>query len=346
MSIEVAETFDAEAAREARIARVQVVKDHLTDPGRLGLDGLHKTGSGWMARCVWHRERTPSMSIRLVDGVLLAKCFGCGNAGSVIDLVAGSTHARGKSFVQALETAEALAGIVPGVTQAKPRAEKRTPYPVKPTPPADELHELWRRCRPVTTDPQADGWLRSRALDPEQVEERDLARVLPPDGRVPRWAWSPEGAWTTSGHRLIVPTYDATGAMASCQARILGAGKALSPAKHRQSGVFADALGRLLLETGAAPEWCDELAVEITEGIPDFLTLGTMFATDESAPAVFGVIQGAWTDEIAARVPDGARITIWQHGDQNGAGEKYTNSILQTFKGRRVDVRVVEGMGR
>src|SRR2546423_1726012 len=39
-----------------------------------------------MARCPFHEERTPSCSLEPVDK--LYHCFGCGEAGDVIDLVA------------------------------------------------------------------------------------------------------------------------------------------------------------------------------------------------------------------------------------------------------------------
>ena len=47
------------------------------------LDGARKTGSGrWLAKCPAHEDRSPSLSVReLEGGTLLVKCFGgCGAA--------------------------------------------------------------------------------------------------------------------------------------------------------------------------------------------------------------------------------------------------------------------------
>jgi len=47
----------------------------------------------------------------------------------------------------------------------------------------------------------------------------------------------------------------------------------------------------------------------------------------ESAPAVFGIISGNWSQEIADRVPSGTAVYLRQHAD--AAGDKYTAQILK-----------------
>ena len=43
------------------------------------LDLVRRTSPhGFMARCPAHQDRTPSLSIRLIEGLVACKCFGCG----------------------------------------------------------------------------------------------------------------------------------------------------------------------------------------------------------------------------------------------------------------------------
>ena len=49
------------------------------------------------------------------------------------------------------------------------------------------------------------------------------------------------------------------------------------------------------------------------------------------APAVLGVTAGGWTEEIAKRIPAGARVILAT--DQDKAGEKYARSIAATLQG-------------
>lgn len=42
------------------------------------LQGVRRTGAGWIARCPSHDDRSPSLSIREADGKILLHCFaGC-----------------------------------------------------------------------------------------------------------------------------------------------------------------------------------------------------------------------------------------------------------------------------
>ena len=59
--------------------------------GRRGVDWQTQTGRGVKVRCVWHDERTPSLSItRGPDGTIRANCFGCSTTGNVFDLIAAT----------------------------------------------------------------------------------------------------------------------------------------------------------------------------------------------------------------------------------------------------------------
>src|ERR671937_2094218 len=49
---------------------------------------LRKTGSGYMGRCPFHDERTPSFSVSPVKGTY--HCFGCGVGGDTIPVGQGN----------------------------------------------------------------------------------------------------------------------------------------------------------------------------------------------------------------------------------------------------------------
>ena len=317
--------------------RAAEVKDRLRDPAVFGLDGLRRSGRNWVCRSPWRDERTPSCSIRDLEDGLAFNDFG-GHGGTALDVIAtlhGLTM-RGSDFGKVVELGEQLAGIAPGETPP-PRPPSR-PAPPRTAPPRSEVRDLWNAAQPVGLDADAVAWLEERALEADRIEDRSLARVLPQGVRLPRWAYGPGGAWTTTGHRLIMPTFDENGDMVSLHARRITGDdtrKTLWPVGHAAVGVFADALGRQLLRDGRAPSWWTSPTVIIAEGVPDFATFATAYLDDESSPAVLGIAAGTWTQEIANRIPDGVRVVLAMHSD--AAGEKYRSEIVLTL-GERVDV--------
>ncbi len=205
-------------------------------------------------------------------------------------------------------------------------------------PPAEEVAALWAACMSATDDEEAAKWLPSRAIDPVAVELWDLARVVPRDGiLLPRWAASRGGMWAATGHRLLVPLYDADGRFASFRARAMrdAQPKELAPQGCSARGlVMADALGRGLL-AGDVPDWWTRLVV-FQEGVPDFLTrAGRQSDSCEQGPAVFGIFAGSWTQEIAERMPRGARVVLRTHHDE--AGDGYASAIAKSL-GDRVEL--------
>jgi hypothetical protein len=75
------------------------------------------------------------------------------------------------------------------------------------------------------------------------------------------------------------------------------------------------------------------ISVVVVEGEPDFLTWATRYSDgDADAPIVFGVVCGAWSGELAARIPDGARVVVRTH--QDPSGERYAAEIARTLLGR------------
>jgi hypothetical protein len=99
---------------------------------------------------------------------------------------------------------------------------------------------------------------------------------------------------------------------------------------------MADPAGRRLLE-GAPPPGLARVIV--AEGVPDFLTWSAHYGdAAEDAPAVFGVIAGAWTLAIAATIPQGWTVIIRTHAD--AAGDKYAETIRATLAGRCLCKRI------
>lgn len=142
--------------------------------------------------------------------------------------------------------------------------------------------------------------------------------------------------WRATGHRLILPTYNAMGSLSGCRARYIGEGRP-QPKELATCGgvrgVFADSLARAILSGSI----CTPASVIVAEGGPDFLTWATLYgAADDAAPAVIGLCAGAWTDEIAARIPDGSRLLLRVHADL--AGAHYAATVLKTLIGRSVVV--------
>jgi len=62
---------------------------------------LKKRGRGWLTNCVFHEDKTPSMSlIKFDDGNWRFKCFGCGVSGDPINYLQKD---KGMSFVDAVK---------------------------------------------------------------------------------------------------------------------------------------------------------------------------------------------------------------------------------------------------
>lgn len=315
----------------------------------LGID-RSKTERGKYV-CPRHGGGSLSVRVNRADGLVQVRCFGCDFAGDVFVLVA---EARGLSvradFRRVLVEAATLAGLwgvvdeLAGDRPAGPVAPRRSAPPPRPEraeptyPDASELVAVWSMAGPVLEDDAARALLDARGLDAAAVDDFALARVLAPSATLPTWAGYKGDApqrrsWTTTGHRLLLPTYDASGVMRSVRAwRVEGAEdtpKRLPPSGHRAAGlVLADGFAVSMLETGKGAR-----RVLIVEGEPDFLTWATRFSdADLDAPVVLGVLSGAWTPELAARVPSGARVIVRTHHD--ASGDKYAEQINATLRER------------
>lgn len=300
------------------------VRGH-THPDRRGPVGLTPDGHGW--RCHRCREGGDAVS-------LAAWC------------VTSSAAPRGERFLDVLAACaerglcDPLQGRTAPAVQRRPVPPPRPPAPPS-RPPAAELAALWTATVPVTADDAVAAWLASRGLDPQVVADRDLAYALPPGVGLPPWARIHGQSWTEAGYRCVLPLYGADGAVESVRGRGIVAElhpKTANPAGLQIAGtVLADPLARAMLAGDAtALDLVRVNGLVVCEGDPDFLTWTTVRGeADESAPAVVGLVEGGWTDDVAAKVPDNVRVVVRTHPD--AAGDRYALQVNNTL-GRRCKV--------
>lgn len=335
---------------------VAAIRQQLTDVralcGVLGLiDGYRpgRVSRGLLIRCPVHNDRNPSCIVSLgPDGTVRVKCQSCQWSGDVLHLIAAVHHLDVRAdFPAVLGEAARLAGVDLAGEQGKGPRRPEAPYTPPTYPDAGEVASLWSSAVSVELDGEAHDYLESRGIDPGMVDLYDLARVLPRGGWAPSWARCRGRSWSSS-HRLLVPVVDHTGAMRSLRAWRLpsdeaaeGAPKRTAPAGKATGGlVMACPVARRMLATGQAPSWSTPttpLRVVIAEGEPDFLTWAARVSdADGAAPAVLGVVAGAWSLAMAARVPDGAMVGI--RTDPDAAGDRYAADIRATLAERGVQV--------
>lgn len=208
-------------------------------------------------------------------------------------------------------------------------------------PPQHEVAALWAVSLPVDADADCASWFahrfgRAAAWSIQQTELWDLARVIPAGFRLPRWARLRGAPWPHTGHRIIFRLWDHTGHAVSLRARSTDttvAPKSLAPAGFTVKGlVLADPLAQQLLG-GVCPTWWQPRQVIVAEGEPDWLLWALrQCETDEQGPAVIGIESGAWSTQIAARIPTGASVVIRTHHDE--PGERYAQQIAASLQRR------------
>jgi len=225
---------------------------------------------------------------------------------------------------------------------ARPTVPARTEADTPPArPPQQEVRALWNASLPVTSDPEATEWFARRYADTatwslQQTELWDLARVIPADLHLPSWSRTRGGPWSRTGHCIIFRLWDHTGQAVSLRARCIDptrTPKSLAPAGFSVKGlVLADPLGQQLL-SGLCPDWWHSRQIVVAEGEPDWLLWALrQHETDEQGPAVLGIESGAWSPQIADRLPTGAHVVIRTHHD--APGERYAQQIATSLHGR------------
>lgn len=328
---------------------VAEIKYALSDPTRvleaLGIMGEGrarlKQPRGWTIRCPWHQENSPSCSVRVgPDGTIQVKCHGCDHGDDVLGLVAVARGLNIKSnFRDVLVEGARLGGLWHLVDKLEGR-EPREPRPafVSPPvitepprewPPQAEVDTLWALCTATTDDTDVATYLRTRSLDPDVVDGRGLARALPAQGTLPRWAVCKGGSWREVGYKLVIPMYDANGEMRSVRVgRVVdGDGpKRRPPFGHKASElVMADAFGVAMLRGEIKP-----YRVVIVEGEPDFFSRASVM--NDAHGCALGIVSGSWTKAFAERIPFGARVFLRTDVDQ--AGDRYAQEIEATLRRR------------
>jgi hypothetical protein len=333
-----------------RCDHAQEIKAHFTNARvlceKLGLlNGATKqSGDGLTVLCPFHSERTGSCSVtRGPDGTVRFRCFGCDKSGDALHLIAAvhqlDISTQFKDVLLAAAEAAGLHAVIAEINGEKPYEKRQIPEP-KPSevpperayPAMSEVTGLYSACVSVTTDNAASGHLVGRKLDPDEVSRYDLARVLSRTQQLPRWAAYQGGTWRTSGHRMIVPMYDADGDLRSVRAwRIEGDApvKRLPPSGCKATGlVLANQRARALLTERGSP--CRILVVE---GEPDYITAVLRW---HWLP-VFGLISGSWGPEFAARIPFGSEVVVMTHHDP--AGDKYAELVHRSVRSRAQVIR-------
>lgn len=298
-----------------------------------------RVGARLRVRCPnpHHEDKNPSCDINDERNVFY--CHACGASGGVVKFA-------GLAGVTLKDLAWSAPAVVRPVS-IPAAASKRRPFP------AAEAKTLWHRSANVLDDAEVSAYLKLRGLDPADVEMYGLARAIALGAGVPWWARCNGATWVESGHRLLLPMYDSTGGLAGVRARRLfhcddGFPKSLSAIGLTLKGlVLANSLGRLLLGGGKladgspAADLVRRSYVVISEGEIDFLADAAEARDhDELAPAVFGIGSGWWTEEVAARIPDGVTVAIRSQGDRRG--NEYSREIGRMMCGR-CNVIVLEG---
>lgn len=325
----------------------RVVKARLTDPRTLCLRlGLLAERASWMPqrrgviiRCVWHDDRTPSLSVRLADdGTVACVCHACGARGDALSLIAGVYRLDvRRHFPEVLSIAAGLAGISLAEPRIRPPAPSLPPIEERTYPPPGEIEALARACVPVTEDREVSRWLASRGLAAEEVARLGLAMALVPGApRLPGFAAYRGRPWTETGHRLIFPMWDHEGAPRSVRAcRVVDGDspKRLPPAGYRAHGLLLAEPRAVAMLAGSTR--FDRLCV--VEGEPDYLTHALRQSPDK---ATIGLVAGAWSAAFAQRIPSNTRIVI--RTDHDPAGDKYAEDVSRSLRGRCAVLRSME----
>jgi len=93
---------------------------------------LISKGKGFTAKCPWHQDKDPSLSVDREKG--LYHCFGCGESGDAFALV---EKMKGVGFRDALKFLQSFAGSMPPASNPKAAAQK---VESKAAEPAEDVH--------------------------------------------------------------------------------------------------------------------------------------------------------------------------------------------------------------
>ena len=129
---------------KARVDLVALFEEH-------GVD-VRKFGRGFKARCPFHDEKNPSMSLDPKKGVY--HCFGCGQSGDHLTFL--QEHAK-RSFGEAVAELHRLARTTPAAQPQQPSQEKPFPYDLM-----GRVAEVWQQA--LADKPEGLAYLESRGI--------------------------------------------------------------------------------------------------------------------------------------------------------------------------------------
>lgn len=274
------------------------------------------------------------------------KCYACGEGGDGPDLVAwvltgqkmGSLHLdeiQSWAYARGYITKEPRDYTGPRAVYRPPPAPKALPAAANYVP-AAELASLWGQAR-ADADEVAAGWMRRRGWDPDSVATLEEVRILPPSAACPRWARCNRQSWAQSGHRLLMPLRDTSGAPRSFRARWCGTGdvptpKSLAPAGATSRGLcLADLPTRMMLR--GEPSRVER--VLIVEGSPDWITWAVKLnGRMDGKTALIGIVEGSWSAAWAKAIPAGMPVLIRGHHDPDNKGQQIAAAVADSLKGR------------
>lgn len=325
---------------------------------RLGIEVKRTPSSHHCAcpACGAERRHQKSGDRRGSVGIPVARphtwhCFTCDAAGDAIDFAAHrlsgdrfrSLQEAGKAAVREFFQAETGFAV-----QAAPRPRTdlmpvawenaETKYP-----PRGEVLALWSQCDPLNSDAECAAYLKSRGVhNLAEVAEHDAARALRPGASMPGWASYGGRTWEQTGHRIIVPLYDFVGNLTSVLARTVDVDKQRVDRKsvgakgyQRRGLVIAGSYGLHMLVKGNSRSMHGDanFTLTIAEGEKDTLRFIADGADGEvtedyrpiACKGVLGIVSGAFTRDIASRVPSGSHVVLATDADE--AGDKYAEQI-------------------
>ncbi len=248
-------------------------------------------------------------------------------------------------------------------------------------PPEREVVWLWDTATPVAYfsnpapvipyETPATTWLRSIGIDPAglglhpELQMRSQLHASQARDFWPAWAKTGGARWCDTGYGALIPLFDHRGDLRSLKARwttqaitdeqtgeVVGAPpdgvKSAGPFGFDVRGVvMCNAQALYILKTGA---WQDDTPRDqrelwIAEGEPD-LAVVTYRLHNSARPmrAAIGIHPGAWTAQIAARVPKDSTVVL--ASDPDKAGDKLAEVVQRTLQGRatikRFDARKLQ----
>ncbi|MEY4510965.1 MAG: primase [Pseudomonadota bacterium] len=339
---------------------------------------VRRNGRGYRGRCPFHDGGNPQ-AFYVDPSEKWFYCHTCKVSGTAIDYVMKTKgidafHDAVVHLARLAGLGDGTDGAArsPHVGGSQPVARhapsKRTEQPPN-YPPIDEVRELWRIAYGVRAYPLAAHYLSAskKRLDPELIARFDsrptgdavepnygLLRVLPVLAKEDRFDWM--RWWWWAGYRLIAPLVDAQGQVRSFQARNVLAEderppgpngdprpKSISVGGFEKRGLLlACPRARHVLMTGALPvDWPmgEQPRFEVCEGELKYTLRACKQYGNPRGAMVFGVVGGAWTKELVARLPDRSRV--WIGTDENPGGTAHATTILRALqfaRGRGIEV--------